>query len=56
VIRVLVEITVGPFHEVQDMHLVVDVLRAVFDAVPPGTEIPVETRVITDVDDGRVDG
>ena len=57
----LVRIDVGPFTEVQDMHLVVDVLRAVFDAVPAGTQIPVETSVITepsdvDVGDGRVDG
>ena len=48
VIRVLVRIDVGPFTEVQDMHLVVDVLRAVFDAVPAGTQIPVETMVITE--------
>lgn len=42
----IVQIRVGPFDDVDDMHIVVDVLLAVFNAVPKEMGVPVETSII----------
>ena len=42
----IVRIDVGPFEGEEGLRLVVDVLKAVFHAVPVETDVPVETTIV----------
>ena len=44
----IVEIRVGPFEGEDGLRLVVDVMKAVFQAVPVESDIPVETTIVED--------